>query len=366
MGGWWLVLLFVVLTVTVSIGNECGGGRSLLARIGDVCDSNMVAGCPFGTVQCQSTDSIMCVPNCTITAKMVLDISRLPIQECKCVNGGTMAFGACVCLPLYTGQYCEKEVACEGVDCHGNGRCMGGVCECNFMYGGVGCEIRKDCQSFNTQWNGDRCVCAPFFGGPDCSQCVDGLICLPEEGSVYAFRATIVRDEQLRQELLSTDPPEQYKVAPFVPLPSAQQACQCSPPSSSLSYGGSKSLAAQFVPNDFFASFGGSPEECGMYIPHHFQRHSSEDDEDGLCSMLGFSVFFTVVIVFAFALFLMLYGGCFRRSPPEPRLVLPTTPPVPLRVAPPPPRPPMHPVFDPLPMGGTKYPAFTFGSSDDD
>ena len=53
--------------------------------------------------------------------------------------GSGKAYGRCLCMPGYLGDYCEEEIKCPN-DCLGHGTCVAGKCKCRYGYSGEGCQ----------------------------------------------------------------------------------------------------------------------------------------------------------------------------------------------------------------------------------
>jgi len=115
----------------------------------------------------------------------------------SCQNGGTCnqmttnGNGVCACKPPFFGKNCEN-ICSTTVPCKNNGTCVNGKCQCPSGFGGPDCSQSQPCTSNNCQLpgcnistcacnpgfandpnnpTGEKCtICAPGYGGPNCSQ----------------------------------------------------------------------------------------------------------------------------------------------------------------------------------------------------
>jgi hypothetical protein len=89
--------------------------------------------------------------------------------------GSGKAYGRCLCMPGYLGDYCEEEIKCPN-DCLGHGTCVAGKCKCRYGYSGEGCQdvivgvhlCPDDCSGQGTCML-DECFCEPGFIGASCN-----------------------------------------------------------------------------------------------------------------------------------------------------------------------------------------------------
>ncbi|XP_054825842.1 protein delta homolog 1 [Eublepharis macularius] len=111
------------------------------------------------------------------------------VNSSLCKNGGTCMddngfapSASCLCLPGFTGMFCEIEAdACEPNPCQNGGRCTnitgGFSCQCPSGYGGVFCSrqfcVSNPCTNGGTchehPEGGFECICKPQFAGITCA-----------------------------------------------------------------------------------------------------------------------------------------------------------------------------------------------------
>lgn len=222
------IILLLLITNTISL-NVCGGERDLQdTSVGEICDSGGYTDCPFGTTTCsQDLNAILCLPNCSITVRMVLEKNDTLVIP-KCENGGYWDFFTekCVCGVSFSGGLCQIKDECYGVDCNGHGTCFNGKCVCDSDYTGPSCEIHKNCRSFNVIWTGTECQCANGWTGKNCDQCLNTTICVPNKDMI-GFTLLNIQNEYLRKSLIETAaPPSWSGMQPYKPTPDNYQ-CQC-------------------------------------------------------------------------------------------------------------------------------------------
>ncbi len=219
-----IICLLLFMFVSADALNGCGGDMLLSYRIGEFCDTRQLPACPFGTVQCDGPNNVICEANCSITAQLVIDAVA---KKHKCLNGGYYEDArdrACTCPYGYFGDACEHHDPCINVEC-GTGECNKGKCICDFYYTGSSCQIRVDCQPPRYSWTGTQCKCRHGFDGEKCDRCISGLVCVPTRSG--GFEAVVV-DEDRIEELLQSPVLEGYSATPYVPVAHPPQFCQCS------------------------------------------------------------------------------------------------------------------------------------------
>ena len=85
------------------------------------------------------------------------------------------AYGTCLCMPGFGGEYCEEEKKCPK-GCNGHGQCSGGQCICRYGYSGIDCSkldlgislCPNNCGQHGTCML-DECFCEPGFIGVACN-----------------------------------------------------------------------------------------------------------------------------------------------------------------------------------------------------
>lgn len=229
-------VIFVLLITSACALNPCGGERDLKdVVVGEICDAGGYAECPFGTTTCSDDlNAILCVPNCSITVKMVLELNDTIVIP-MCENGGHWDFfaEACVCIAPFHGGLCQLVNDCHEIDCNGHGTCVSGACVCDSEFTGSRCESHKNCRSFNLQWTGSECICAKGWTGADCDQCINTTVCVPNKNKL-GYAMFNILDDLLRDALLETPPPQDWTgMQPYKPTPDKFQ-CQCTPYSTIL------------------------------------------------------------------------------------------------------------------------------------
>lgn len=107
-------------------------------------------------------------------------------NECEtasCRNNGVCVDGKCLCLPGYSGNYCEVKDKCFNVSCE-NGSCDEGICKCDAYYNGNNCEVEKY-----------KSLIGSFYGYYGCLGSGGGVLkeyigteYLPNDISVFQFK----------------------------------------------------------------------------------------------------------------------------------------------------------------------------------
>ena len=68
--------------------------------------------------------------------------------EPGCQNGGICGAGTCICLPSFSGEFCERtETTCE-LPCQNEGICSEGKCICLPSYTGKQCNAINEGTTF--------------------------------------------------------------------------------------------------------------------------------------------------------------------------------------------------------------------------
>ncbi|KAJ7345186.1 hypothetical protein JRQ81_001136 [Phrynocephalus forsythii] len=113
------------------------------------------------------------------------------VNGSPCQNGGTCVdddgfahHASCLCLPGFTGNFCEIDLDdCEPNPCENGGTCVdigrGFRCRCPSDYGGASCSSHVAACTSNPCQNGGtclahpegafECLCRPHFGGVTCA-----------------------------------------------------------------------------------------------------------------------------------------------------------------------------------------------------
>lgn len=316
------VLLFLLAFSSFSqCLNICGGARDLDdVNVGEICDAGGYADCPFGTTTCSADlNAILCVPNCSITVRMVLEKNDTIIIP-KCENKGYWDFfiEECVCPEGYLGPLCQIRDECHNVDCNDRGTCRNGACVCESDYLGSFCETHKNCRSFNVVWTGSECECAKGWEGPDCTQCLNTSICVPNK-NLIGYTLLSIQNEFLYKILLETPaPPNWNNMQPYKPTPDKFQ-CQCSSFSAFLSSSQSSSSliegimdVSHLVRKQEKLQSIESNIELNPYIEafvehHHHIHHAPHTDNTILYFFIGF-------IIFIFIIFGIIYYLSFEKK----------------------------------------------------
>lgn len=282
-----LVLFCVLLVVSPACEaiNQCGGDKLLGFTVGELCESQLRDGCPFGRIACQGANSVACIPNCDITFKQIVSSSL------ACKNGGTPL---CKCPLGYSGRECETRDSCAGIDCGPHGSCENGSCVCKANYMGVHCDTRRDCVGSNFAWSGTTCVCAADYEGPRCDRCAANLLCVPLDKSGKRFGSVRVSNETILLQLLNDPPPPEYNTKPRRPSPLTLCSCEMS----------NGEAAALFHDDDDATDF----YPADMYIHRYYAGYRNHND----CYFYG-----SIVAVVAIVLILLIVGGCLLYQPTE-------------------------------------------------
>lgn len=311
-----LFLLLLFIASVVADLNVCGGTRSLsVDKLGDYCDCGLGSGCPFGTTVCGSDlNTLLCMPNCSITVKMILESSKKDTEGVMiptCENGGMWDFiqQSCLCPASYVGDRCEEKDPCYNIDCSRRGVCTNGVCHCDTSFTGQFCEIHKDCRSFNVVWTGTRCECAKGWSGDMCDVCTNTSICIPNK-DLRGFTLYNVYNEYLYSSLLQAPRlPGWGDFIPYRPTPTRYQ-CQCMPsnyaqPTSSLIEGivdmsqiRRVDRQERHVADDDDAAADPYIEDFFEHHHRHRRRYDDDDDWDSINASI-FLIFLITIIFFA-------------------------------------------------------------------
>lgn len=211
-----LLVIFLVLERGAAI-NQCGGDKQLTFAVGELCESQLREGCPFGRIACQGANSVACIPNCDITFDQIVKGSL------TCKNRGVPV---CKCPLGYSGRECETRDSCAGIECGAHGSCENGSCVCDADYMGTNCEIKRDCVGSNFVWTGSTCVCSANYEGPRCDRCSTGLLCVPLDKNGKRYGSIQVSNETILQRLLADDPPPEYTAKPRRPSPLTLCSCE--------------------------------------------------------------------------------------------------------------------------------------------
>lgn len=282
------VLLLVVALVLERCDaiNQCGGDKQLMFAVGELCESQLREGCPFGRIACQGANSVACIPNCDITFEQIVKSSL------TCKNRGVPV---CKCPLGYSGRECETRDSCAGIECGAHGSCENGSCVCDAEYMGTNCEIKRDCVGSNFVWTGTTCVCSSNYEGPRCDRCSVGLLCVPLDKNGKRYGAIQVSNETILQKLLIDDPPPEYLVKPRRPSPLTLCSCEM----------GASDTTSFFHDGDdddvFFA-----PD---LYIHRYYTNDRNHDD---------FYFYTTVVLAGGLGLFILItLGWCVSVQVPD-------------------------------------------------
>lgn len=315
-----LFLLFFFFFVSTHALNICGGTRDLAdTNIGEICDSGGFTDCPFGTTVCgNDSNTMLCLPNCSITVRMVLDKNDTMIIP-KCENGGYWDFFTekCVCPASFLGGLCQLKDECYGVSCGGHGSCTQGFCACESDYVGVNCETHRSCRSFNLEWTGSVCQCAKGWAGDSCDQCSNSSVCVPNK-NLAGYTLLFVQNSYFVKALLETPaPPKWSGMQPYKPTPDKFQ-CQCnsfnsllaSAPSSSLIEGiaeVSRVTRASSTSPSLLTDNEMHPYIEDFFEHHHNFHHVTQHNNETLYVLVGFFIF---ILIF----FVIIYYLCYYKK----------------------------------------------------
>ncbi len=281
-----LLLLLCVAVALVARAdaalNQCGGDKPLSFVVGELCESQLRDGCPFGRIACQGANSVACIPSCDITFKQIVSSSL------SCKNGGSPM---CKCPLGYSGRECETRDACAGIDCGAHGVCENGSCVCEAEYMGTHCDVRRDCIGSNFAWTGSACVCAANYEGPRCERCAADLLCVPLDKNGRRYGPVRISNETILLQFLNDPPPPEYTARPRRPSPLTLCSCEMN--------GGE---AASFFHDDDDEFY---PPD--MYIHRYYDGFRDRDD----CSS------FLVVVAIGGAVILLLFIGGFLLAQPS-------------------------------------------------
>lgn len=275
-------LALLLISSTCSAINQCGGDKPLSAAVGDLCESQLREGCPFGRIACQGANSVACIPNCDITFDQIVK------NTLTCKNKGTLA---CQCPPGYSGRECELRDSCAGIKCGEHGVCENGSCVCDPDYMGIQCEIRRDCVGSNFVWTGTTCACAPNYEGPRCERCASTILCVPLDKNGKRYGAIHVSNTTIMEKLLSDNPPVEYSTRPRRPSPLTLCSCEIN--------ANSNTIEANFLSDDDYDMY--SPD---MYI-HHYYGHRVDNDGDcrSYLAWTGVLVVLLVIVMLCFCVY---------------------------------------------------------------
>lgn len=284
-----LLLLFVLVVArTCTAINQCGGDKALGFVVGELCESQLRDGCPFGRIACQGANSVACIPNCDITFKQIVSNSL------ACKNNGVPV---CKCPMGYSGRECELRDACAGIDCGAHGVCENGSCVCEADYMGTHCETRRDCIGSNFVWTGSTCTCAANYEGPRCERCAAGLLCVPLDKNGRRYGSVRISNETILLQILNDVPPVEYTARPRRPSPLTLCSCEMSDSSAAALFHDDEN--DEFFPAD-------------MYIHRYYGGFRNHDD----CSL-----YLIIALIAGGVLVLLLGGTCLAmsQSSEEPR-----------------------------------------------
>lgn len=277
------------LTNTVAI-NQCGGDKQLSIAVGELCESQLRADCPYGRIACQGANSVACVPNCDITFEQIVRNSL------SCKNKG---IPVCKCPVGYSGRECETRDACANIECGSHGVCENGSCVCDAEYMGARCEIKRDCVGSNFVWTGSTCVCAANYEGPRCDRCVSGLLCVPLDKNGKRFGSVRISNESILLNMLSDPPPPEYTAKPRRPSPLTLCSCEMGDGTSASYFQDDDDGSEYFAPDD--------------YVHRYYRDHFRHDDCYAYILWAGGAAFFVLLLIIVI--------GCLLMSPsPEPVL----------------------------------------------
>jgi hypothetical protein len=296
---------------TGSFLNDCGGDRILLRKINDLCATNIEGGCPIGNIICYDKNTLMCVPNCTITIESILNQQQS--KEVDCFNGGIYdsTLKKCKCLQRYSGNQCQIIDPCLNVDCGSHGHCMNGQCVCDFMFAGDRCQVNQDCQSINKIWTGDQCICQEGYEGDNCDVCTKNLICVPEKHGLVSYAPIIIADEDFLRDVIAWSSPPGYTTKPYLPSPTMKNGCKCTPDFSAVSQPSSSLISHFALPTQRNVEERSSISRHSDYL-HHFYRHHYIRPED--CDFSSYFFFVAMLAVVFIILMLILCFCIFRKS----------------------------------------------------
>lgn len=279
------VLLCILLLSSCAALNQCGGDKPLSFTVGELCESQLRDGCPFGRIACQGANSVSCIPNCDITFKQIVS------NTLSCKNNGV---AVCKCPLGYSGRECELRDACAGITCGEHGSCENGSCACEPDYMGSHCEMRRDCLGSNFVWTGAACTCAPNYEGPRCERCAANLLCVPLDKNGRRYGTVQVSNETILSQILNDAPPAEYTARPRRPSPLTLCSCEMS-----------SDASASFFHDDDDAEY--FPPD--MYI-HRFYGGCRADTD--------YSALIIAVSVVGGVIVLVVIFGCLMGPSPEP------------------------------------------------
>ncbi len=162
-------------------------------RMAGVCDNGTCI-CSLSPKYVRNTTTGLCDSYCHIdnTQSSFVNVANEVVCTCKegykntgdptctksrCLNGGSWVISRCVCLPVYTGVYCEPDLCGSQGDPHANGS----VCVCNSGFKGTFCDTRV---CYNGGVPGastmSNCLCPAIYEGTNCqtvipNSCVHGV-----------------------------------------------------------------------------------------------------------------------------------------------------------------------------------------------
>lgn len=283
-----ILLCFVALFAPACTAlNQCGGDKPLGFVVGELCESQLRDGCPFGRIACQGANSVACIPSCDITFKQIVSSSL------SCKNSGVPM---CKCPLGYSGRECETRDACAGLDCGAHGVCENGSCVCEAEYMGTYCDVRRDCVGSNFAWTGSACVCAANYEGPRCERCAADLLCVPLDKNGRRYGPVHVSNETILLELLNDPPPAEYTAKPRKPSPLTLCSCEInSGETASFFHADDDDDDDEFYPPD-------------VYIHRYYRGYRDHDD----CSF-----YLIAVIIGSAVVLLLVIGGCLMSQPAQ-------------------------------------------------
>lgn len=316
-----MLKIFILFTLIITLAqsqtplNICGGTRHLQnIQIGEICDAGEFADCSFGTTTCSpDLNSIVCIPNCSVTIRMVLEKNDTFVVP-RCENNGYWDFftESCVCPIPYSGGLCQFKDECYNIDCNNQGTCSQGVCICHPDFIGPFCETHVKCRSFNLIWTGSSCQCAFGWTGMNCDRCLNTSICVPNKNMI-GYTLLNIQNEYLLQTLLNTPPPPNWNdMQPYKPTPDNFQ-CQCTSFNSffvssliegivdisSINSKSNPTIVNSYELNPYIEEF----------VEHHHQFHHVSKHKNN-----SYPYYLIGIVIFLFIIFGIIYYSYFEKK----------------------------------------------------